>query len=42
MPQLHETPMGRCFFERDMPNLIKQLSRIADALENLEGKKNEL
>jgi hypothetical protein len=39
MPQLHETPMGRCFFERDMPNLIKQLSRIADELEKMEVEK---
>ena len=38
MPQLHETGMGRCFFERDMPNLIKQLARIADALERMEEK----
>lgn len=38
MDEFHKTPMGRCFYERDMPNLIKQLSRIADALENLEEK----
>lgn len=36
--QLHETSLGRIFFERQIPNLIKELGRIANALE----KANEL
>lgn len=38
MAQFHETIFGKRFFERQLPDLIKQLSRIADALE----KQNEL
>ena len=34
--EFYKTPMGRRFFERDFPELIEQLKRIAD---NLEGKK---
>ena len=38
MPNLHETGLGRRFFESQLPKLIKELGRIADALE----KQNEL
>lgn len=31
--QFHETILGKRFFEHQLPNLIRQLSRIADALE---------
>lgn len=45
--QLHETGLGRRFFESQLPKLIKELSRIADALEKQneikqEVKKNDL
>lgn len=41
--QLHETNTGRRFFESQLPNLIRQLTRIADALEaQNELKKMEL
>lgn len=33
MPQFHETGYGRLFFQSQLPDLIKQLTRIADALE---------
>ncbi len=36
--QFHETGLGRRFFESQLPKLIKELGRIADALE----KQNEL
>ncbi len=36
--QLHETSLGRRFFESQLPKLIKELGRIADALE----KQNEI
>lgn len=32
-PQFFQTPMGRKFYERDVPDIAKQLERIADALE---------
>jgi hypothetical protein len=35
MPELHETRMGRSFFERDVPAIARALARIADALERL-------
>jgi len=35
MPELHETRVGRAFFERDVPEIARQLARIADALERL-------
>lgn len=38
MPNLHETILGKRFFESQLPKLIKELGRIADALE----KQNEL
>lgn len=34
-PSFFQTPMGRAFFERDVPALVKNLGRIADALEQL-------
>ena len=33
MAELHQTGMGRKFFEKDVPALLSQLKRIADALE---------
>ena len=36
--QLHDTVIGKRFFESQIPKLIKELGRIADALE----KQNEL
>lgn len=38
MPAFHETMLGKRFFENQLPKLIKELKRIADALE----KQNEL
>lgn len=38
MPQFYETWYGKRFFDNQLPKLIKELSRIADALE----KANEL
>ena len=37
-PQFHETGYGRTFFQSQLPNLIKALIRLADAME----KQNEL
>lgn len=34
MPPLHETLMGRRFFEGDVPGIRKALERIADAIES--------
>lgn len=34
MAELHETPMGRRFFEGDVPGIRKALERIADAIES--------
>lgn len=31
--QFHETAMGKRFFDSQLPKLIKELGRIADALE---------
>ncbi len=33
MPQFHETGYGKRFFDYQLPYLIKQITRIADALE---------
>lgn len=38
MPRFHETGYGRKFFERQLPELIKAIKRVADALE----KQNQL
>ncbi len=37
-PEFFLTPMGRRFYEHDVPELTKQLQRIADALEALLAK----
>jgi hypothetical protein len=34
MPELHETLMGRKLIESTLPDIARQLERIADALEN--------
>jgi len=36
-PQFHETGYGRTFFQSQLPNLIKALNRLAEAIE----KRNE-
>ena len=33
MTQFHETGYGRKFLERDFPNMVSQLTRIADAMD---------
>lgn len=33
MPQFHETGYGKTFFEHQLPELTRQLKRIADVLE---------
>ncbi len=38
-PEFFQTPMGRRFYEHTMPELAKQLERVADALEALLAKK---
>lgn len=38
MPRFHETGYGRKFFERQLPELIEAIKRVADALE----KQNQL
>ena len=35
MTQFHETRAGAEFYRRTMPELVKQLTRIADALERV-------
>ena len=35
MPEFFQTRMGARFFERDVPEIARQLARIADALERL-------
>lgn len=44
-PQFHETGYGRTFFQSQLPNLIKAINRLAEAMEKQnelkqEGKKN--
>lgn len=34
MPELHETLMGKKLIEHTLPEIARQLERIADALEN--------
>ena len=34
-PEFFQTPMGRRFYEHTVPELAKQLERVADALEAL-------
>ena len=44
-PQFHETGYGRTFFQSQLPNLIKAINRLADAMEKQnelkEGRKSE-
>ena len=40
-PQLHETPYGRTFFQSQLPNLIKAINRLADAMEKQNDLKQE-
>lgn len=35
MPQFHETGYGRTYYEYQLPEITRQLTRIADALEKL-------
>lgn len=42
MLELHNTVMGRRLIEHDIPEIGKQLERIADALENKSRKKERL
>ena len=39
--QFHETILGKRFFEHQLPNLIRQLARIADALEEANESKEK-
>lgn len=41
MAQFHETMYGKRFFDSQLPALIKQLTRIADALENKNKEKDK-
>lgn len=34
MPELHETIMGRKLIEHTLPEIARQLQRVADAMEN--------
>lgn len=40
-PMFHETGYGRKFFERQLPELIKSINRVADALEGEEKKEEK-
>ena len=40
-PQLHETPYGRRFFDAQLPNLIKAINRLAEAIEKQNGNVKE-
>ena len=39
--QFHETRMGRTFFERDFPELVRQLARMNELLERLVDRMDE-
>lgn len=41
MPELHNTIMGRKLIEHTLPEIVKQLERIANALEN-KKKENDI
>ena len=41
MIKFHETMYGKRFFESQLPKLIKELERIADALEKQNTKKEK-
>ena len=34
-PEFFQTPMGRRFYEHTVPELVRQITRVADALEAL-------
>jgi len=38
-PQFHETGYGRTFFQSQLPNLIKAINRLAEAIEKQNGNK---
>lgn len=40
-PQFHETGYGRTFFQAQLPNLIKALNRLAEAIEKQNGNEKE-
>lgn len=40
-PQLHETPYGKMFFNIQLPNLIKAINRLAEAMEKQNGLEQE-
>ena len=40
-PQFHETPYGKMFFEVQLPNLIKAINRLAEAVEKQNKLKEE-
>jgi hypothetical protein len=42
MVELHQTLMGRKLIEHDIPEISKQLARVADALENKNHKKERV
>jgi hypothetical protein len=37
-PEFFQTPMGRRFYEHTVPELVKQIERVAEALEALLAK----
>lgn len=41
MPAFHETMRGKIFFESQLPKLIKELERIANALEKQNEEKEK-
>ncbi len=40
-PQFHESGYGRTFFQAQLPNLIKAINRLADAMEKQNALKEE-
>ena len=40
-PQFHETGYGRTFFQSQLPNLIKVINRLAEAIEKQNGNEKE-
>jgi len=40
-PQFHETGYGRMFFQSQLPNLIKAINRLAEAIEKQNGNVKE-
>jgi hypothetical protein len=40
-PRFFETPLGRKFFQSDVPKMLTLMERIAKALENLVGELEE-